>query len=124
MNEDKNEIVKIMRPTEDLGLIGDKISEKVNKWDQKLKRCLSWYILAMLETSFLGNIVTGKWVSRLVRGVVRAGRGFQKLESNIESNFVLALLHRLGTIKITNYKLDYQLRTYLMEISHEAIYLK
>lgn len=101
-----------------------KLVEKLTNETKNWKGVFPGIFLAMLETSFLGNIVTGKWVSRLVRGVVRAGRGFQKLESNIESNFVLALLHRLGTIKITNYKLDYQLRTYLMEISHEAIYLK
>ena len=50
----------------------EKLTNETTNW----KGVFPGIFLVMLEISFLGNIVTGKWVSRSARGVVRAGREF------------------------------------------------
>lgn len=50
----------------------EKLTNETKNW----KGVFPGIFLLMLETSFLGNILADKWVSRSTRGVLRSGREF------------------------------------------------
>ena len=69
------DILKIVRPLEDSGLLLKGFSETVKNESKKQKGGFLSMLLGSLGASFLGNMLAGKGVTRAVEETVRFGYG-------------------------------------------------
>ena len=71
-NDEMNDIIKIVKPLEDSGVILKGVSETIQHEAKKQKGGFLSMFLVTLGASLLGNLLTGG------KGVIRAGEGIKK----------------------------------------------
>ena len=76
-NKDMNDLIKIVKPLEDSGLLLKGVSESVENEVKKQKGGFLSMLLGTLGASLLGNLLTGKGIHRAGKdkGIHRAGEG-------------------------------------------------
>ena len=85
-----NDIIRIIKPLENSSSLTDGISETVN---HEIKRRKCGFLCMLFESfcaSMLGNILTGKGVTRAGKGVVNAERGYNvyQMDTNFSFHFL------------------------------------
>ena len=76
LNEEMDDIMKIVKPLKESGLLIKRISETIKNEAKEQNRIFFGMFLSTLGASFLGNLLTGKSRIRTVEGTVRAGQDF------------------------------------------------
>ena len=75
-NKEMNDIKKIIKSLEESGLLIKGISETINSEAKEQKGGFLGMLLDTLQTSLLGNLLTGKGTKRAGEITVRAGKNF------------------------------------------------
>ena len=75
-NEEMNDIMKIARSLEESGLLIKDVSETIKNKAKEEKGRFLGMLLGTLDTSLLGNLLTGKSTIIAGEGTVRAGPDF------------------------------------------------
>ena len=74
-NNDLEDLIKIVKSLEDLGLLLKGVTESVqNEMKEQKARFLSM-LLGTLGASLLGNLLSGKGINKKGKGIHRAGEG-------------------------------------------------
>ena len=80
--EDMNDIIKIIEALENSGILLKVVTETIeNETKEQRGRFLSM-LLGTLGASLLGNLLSGKGLTRAGEGIVRAGEGVKKNPEN------------------------------------------
>ena len=74
-NEEMNDIMKIIKPLEESGLLIKGISEAIKNEGKAHKGGFLGMLLDTLRATLLGDILTGKNIIRAGEGKIRAGEG-------------------------------------------------
>ena len=74
-NEEIN-IIKIVKSLEESGLLIKGVSDTIKNEAKEQKEDFLGMLLGTLETSLLGNLLTGKGTIRAGKGGIRAGENF------------------------------------------------
>ena len=74
-NEEKNDIIKIVKSLEESGLLTKNVSEIIKNDAKEQKGGFLRMLLGTLGASLLGNLLTGRGVIRAGKCTVRAGEG-------------------------------------------------
>ena len=69
------DLIKIVKPLEDSGLLLNGVTETVQNEIKEQKGGFLSMLLGTLGASLLGNLLTGKGINRAGEGIVRAGYG-------------------------------------------------
>ena len=77
-----DDIIRIIKLPENLGLLKDGVSETVKYKIKKEKGEICGMTLGTLGGSMLGNVLTGKVILKAGKGVVRAGKGCNNRDQN------------------------------------------
>ena len=77
-NDDMQDLLKIVKSLEDSGLLLDRITETVENEVKEQKGGFLSMLLGTLGLSLLGNMLTGRGVTRAGEGTIRAGYGSKK----------------------------------------------
>ena len=72
-NKDMEDLIKIVKSLEDLGLLLEGVTESVQNEVKKQKEGFLSILLGTLGASLLGNLLTGKGVNKKGKGIHRAG---------------------------------------------------
>ena len=80
-NEEMNDILKIINPLEESGLLIKGVSETIKNEAKEQKGGFSCILLGTLGASLLGNLLTGKGRFRAGKGTIRAGQFFNASSS-------------------------------------------
>ena len=75
-NEEMNNIIKIVKSLEESGLLIKGISETIKNEAKEHKGGFFGMLLGTLGASLLGDLLTGKSVTRAGEGTIRAGQNF------------------------------------------------
>ena len=86
-NEDMNDIVKITKSLEDLGVLIDGVTETVKHEIKKRKGGFLGTLLTPLATSLVQSVTYSVLKGISGRGVRRAGRGYMDKNSEITNYF-------------------------------------
>ena len=70
-----DDLIKIVKSLEDSGLLLKRVSESVQNEVKEQKGGFLSILLGTLGAILLGNLLTGKGVSKKVKGIHRAGEG-------------------------------------------------
>ena len=70
------DIIKIVKPLEDSGLLLKGVTETIKKEAKEQKGGFLSMLLGTLSASLLGNILAGKGMNRAGKVFIRAGYGF------------------------------------------------
>ena len=73
--EEMNDIMKIVKPLEESGLLIKGVSETI-KNEAKEQRGFLGILLGTIDVSLLGNLLMGKGTIRAGKGTVKAGEKF------------------------------------------------
>ena len=76
-NEEMEDIMRIVEPLEDSGLLIKGVSERIKKKAKKQKGGLLSMLLGRLGTGLLGNLLTGKVTFRGGEVTIRTGENFR-----------------------------------------------
>ena len=76
LNEEMNDIMKIVKSLEESGLLIKGVSETIKNEAKEQKEGFVEMLLGTLGASLLGNLLTGKAKIRAVEGAIRAGLHF------------------------------------------------
>ena len=80
--EDMNDIIKIIEALENSGILLKVVTKTIeNETKEQRGRFLSM-LLGTLGASLLGNLLSGKGLTRAGEGIVRAGEGVKKNPEN------------------------------------------
>ena len=80
--EDMNDIIKIIEALENSGILLKVVTKTIeNETKEQRGRFLSM-LLGTLGASLLGNLLSGKGLTRAGEGIVRAGEGVKKTPEN------------------------------------------
>ena len=74
-NKDMEDLIKIVKPLEDSGLLLKGVTESVQNEVKEQKGGFLSMILGTLGASLLGNLSTGKGVNKKGKGIQRVGEG-------------------------------------------------
>ena len=84
-NKDMDDLIKIVKSLEDSGLLLKGITESVQNEIKEQKGGFLSTLLGTLGASLLGNLLTGKGVSKKGKGIHRAGEGIVRAgEANMD----------------------------------------
>ena len=92
-NKDMEDLIKVVKSLEDSGLLLKGVTESVQNEVKEQKGGFLVMLLGILGASLLGNLLTGKGVTKKGKGIVRAGEGIlrasegNKLDFNAASSF-------------------------------------
>ena len=75
LNEEMNDIIKIVKSLEESGLLTKGVSETIKNEAKEQKGRFLSMLLGTLCASLLGNLLTGKDTIRAGEGTIRAGQG-------------------------------------------------
>ena len=95
-NEYQNDIIKIIKSIDDLGVLIDGVAETVKHEIKKQEGVFLGALLALLATSL---VQTG--ISSVVKGI--SGRGVRRAGRRYMVKIFFVPLHPLNNIEITNY---------------------
>ena len=93
LNDEMEDIIKIVKSVEDSGLLSKRVSETIQSEAKEQKGTFLSMLLGTLGASLVGNILTSKRINRVGEGNVRAGYGNKrqdyekKLIFNTNSSF-------------------------------------
>ena len=76
LNEEINDIMKIIKSLEESGLLRKGVSQKMKNEAKEQERGFLGMLLGTLGASLLGNLSTGKGTVRAGEGTVRTGQDF------------------------------------------------
>ena len=85
LNDEIEDIIKIIKSLEDSGLLLKGVTETVQNEVKEQKGGFISMLLGTLGASLLGNLLTGKGINRAGEGIVRAGYG-RPLSSALHNN--------------------------------------
>ena len=74
-NDDMQDLLKIIKSSQDSGLLLDGITETVKNEVQEQKSGFLSMLLGAFGASLLGNMLTGRGIIRAGKGITRAGYG-------------------------------------------------
>ena len=80
-NEEMNDIMKIVRPLEESGLLKKGVSKTIKNEVYKQKGGFLRILLGTLGASLSGNLLTGKSTNRASKGKIKAGQDFNATSS-------------------------------------------
>ena len=72
------DLIKIINSLEDSGLLLKEVTETDQNEIKEQKGGFFSMFLGTLGASLLGNLLTGKWINKNGKGVIRAGEGAKK----------------------------------------------
>ena len=75
-NKEMNDIMTIIKPLEESGLLIKGVSETIKNEAKEQKGGFPSILLGTLGASLLGNLLTGKGTFRAGDGTIRAGQDF------------------------------------------------
>ena len=78
MNEDMNDIIKIIEALENSGILLKGVTKTIENETKEQRGGFLSMLLGTLGASLLGNLLTGKGMMRAGEGIVRAGDGAKK----------------------------------------------
>ena len=76
LNEEINDIMKIVKSLEESGLLVKCVSKTIKNETKEQKGGILSMLLGTLGASLLGNLLTGKGTIRAGKGTIRAGQDF------------------------------------------------
>ena len=98
--EDMNDIMKIIEALENSGILLKGVSKKIENETKEQRGGFLIMLLGTLGASLLGNLLTGKGMTRAGEGIVRAGEGSKKKQN------LLIPFHKLTNIEINEYYIN------------------
>ena len=98
--EDMNDIMKIIEALENSGILLKGVSKKIENETKEQRGGFLSMLLGTLGASLLGNLLTGKGMTRAGEGIVRAGEGSKKKQN------LLIPFHKLTNIEINEYYIN------------------
>ena len=89
LNEQMNDIIKIVKSLEESGLLINRVSETIKNEGKEQKGGFLGMLLGTLGVSLLGNLLTGKDTIRAGEGKIKAGEDTIRTGQDFYSHLIL-----------------------------------